>query len=350
MQLSSLKNSNCFIERLWDLWCVVSVVGIWPRFIEPRLLLTSYTSIPIAQLPREFEGLKIVQISDLHFSSSISDSFLKRISKQIHSIQPDLIVFTGDLLSYSKLQEPERLKNFLKTLTAPLGTYAIFGNHDYAEYVTLAKDGRFRRVQSQLPVIMRGFARLFSRSDTVQEGAIVRAPIDEIDELKTLFADSGIHLLHNQTIQLGKKNAFINLCGLGDYMTGQCMPQEAFSQYDSRMPGIVLSHNPDSYDMLEHFPGDLLLFGHTHGGQVNLPYIWKKVTPLKNKVFKSGLFHIDNRYLYVNRGLGSTFPFRWFAPPEIAVLQLTRQGPVKVPIWDKLLSQEPTKEAVCGTG
>ncbi len=349
MQLSSLKNSPAFIERLWDVWCVASIIGIWPRFIEPRLLITSHREIPIGHLPRELEGLKITQISDLHFSKDTPQSFLDRISKKVQNLRSDLIVFTGDLLTYSVLEEPERLVAFLKTLQAPLGSYAIFGNHDYSEYVSLGKDGRFRRVESHIPVIMRGFSRLFSLDDKESEGAIVRSPVPELDGLKELLKNGGIELLHNETVQLGKKKAQINVTGLGDYMTGQCQPQEAFKNYDYTLPGIVLSHNPDSYDMLEHYPGDLLLFGHTHGGQVNLPYIWKKVTPLKNKTFKSGLFHIDNRHLYVNRGLGSTFPFRWFAPPEIAQLTLTRKGPVKVPFWQKLRPKNEAAEVICGT-
>ncbi len=350
MQLTSLKNSTTFIERLWDLWCIVSIVGIWPRFIEPRLLLTSYHSIPISNLPREFDGLKVCQISDLHFSALSSQNFLDRIIKRIDSLEPDLIVFTGDFLSYSMLQETERLKAFLRALEAPLGVFAIFGNHDYAEYVSLAKDGRFRRVSSHLPSIMRGLARLFSVNDMAESGAIVRNPINELEDLKTLIQDAGVRLLHNETVQIGKKNALMNLTGLGDYMTGQCQPQDAFTNYNSLIPGIVLSHNPDSYDLLQHYPGDLLLFGHTHGGQVNLPYIWKRVTPIKNKVLKSGLFNIDNRYLYVNRGLGATFPFRWFAPPEIAILELARLGPTKTPIWQKILPREElAQEPVCGT-
>ena len=206
MQLSSLKNSNAFIERLWDLWCIVSVVGIWPRFIEPRLLCTTHTQIPIANLPRELEGLKIVQISDLHYSELVSNNFLYRISKQVLALKPDLIVFTGDFLSYSQLPEPERLKAFLTTLKAPLGTFAIYGNHDYNEYISLGSDGRFRKVESQLPAIMRGFARLFSVNDKNQEGAIVRAPVEEFAELKELLTESSIHLLNNETIQIGKKN------------------------------------------------------------------------------------------------------------------------------------------------
>ncbi|MBS0634469.1 MAG: UDP-2,3-diacylglucosamine diphosphatase LpxG [Verrucomicrobia bacterium] len=346
MQLSSLKNSTTFVERLWDLWCIVSVIGIWPRFIEPRLILTSRHKIPMPQLPRELEGLKVVQISDLHFPEHVPQSFLRRISKRIEELKPDCILITGDFLSYSVLKEPERLKSFLKTLKAPLGTFAIFGNHDYKEYVSLGKDGRFRKVESHLPVIMRGFARLFSLNDNSSEGAIVRSPVEEFEELKTLLDDAGIRLLHNETVQIGKNNARLNLTGLGDYMAGQCQPVKAYAGYDMRTAGIVLSHNPDSYDALAHYPGDLLLFGHTHGGQVNLPFIWKKVTPLKNKALKSGLFHIDNRSLYVNRGLAATFPFRWFAPPEIALFELVKEGPLKTPLWDRLFPKQEAAEAV----
>ena len=349
MQLGSLKNSPLFIERLWDLWCIASVVGIWPRFIEPRLIFSSYTTIPIPELARELEGLKIVQISDLHFTHASSQGFLDRIVGRIHAIKPDLIVFTGDLITYSQLEDTERLKSFLKQLQAPLGTFAILGNHDYAEYVSLGNDGRFRKIESHLPVLMRGFSRLFSTENAKEEGAIVRTAVSQIDALCEVFEESGVRLLHNETVQIGKKHALINLVGLGDYMTGNCQPQEAFRNYAYSNPGIVLSHNPDSYDVLENYPGDLLLFGHTHGGQVNLPLIWKKVTPLKNKLFKSGLFHIDRRFLYVNRGLGATFPFRWFAPPEVAIFELVRQGPAKQALWDKLLPEEKSQEPICGT-
>lgn len=349
MQLASLKNSTVLVERLWDLWCLVSVVGIWPRFIEPRLLFTSHHQIPMPSLPREFEGMKIVQISDLHFSSFTSQSYLQRILKRINKLSPDVIVFTGDLLSYSDLSRPELLKAFLSALSAPLGVYAIYGNHDYAEYVSLGEDGKFHKVESHLPAIMRGFARLFSIKDNADLGPLVQKPILEHEGLKQLLQESGVHILHNETIQIGKKNSLINITGLGDIMTGQCFPAQAFSRYDFASPGIVLSHNPDSIDHLWQYPGDLLLFGHTHGGQVNLPYIWKKVTPIKNQLFKSGLFHVNNRYIYVNRGLGATFPFRWFAPPEITLLELVKEGPLKTALWQRIFPQETSQEAVCGT-
>jgi predicted MPP superfamily phosphohydrolase len=290
-----------------------------------------------------------VQISDLHFSPFVSDRFLERISRRIQKLAPDIIVFTGDLITHATLSHEERLYAFLSSLSCPLGTFAIFGNHDYSEYVSLAKDGNFRRIKSDLPMIMRGFARLFSVKESDNVGAIVRSPIPEHEPLKALMQKAGIRLLHNETVQVGKKNGWINITGLGDLMTNQCQPMTAFSHYDNRTAGIVLSHNPDSYEQISHYPGDLFLFGHTHGGQINLPYIWKRVTPIKNRAFKSGLFHIDEHFLYVSRGLGASFPFRWFSPPEIALFTLVRQGPIKIPLWQRLFPQETTQEAVCGT-
>lgn len=349
MQLSSFKFTDRFIERLWDLWCTMSIIGIWPRFIEPACLFTKQVTIPIPSLPKELNGLRIAQLSDLHYSEHTSKRFLNRIKTKVESLSCDLILFTGDLISYSELPETEALSSFLKSLHAPLGCYAIFGNHDYSEYVSLTSDGSVRKVCNRLPAIMRGFARLFSFKDQSNECPIVREPIKELETLRKLFEQSGFTVLHNKTVQIGKHNHLINLTGLGDLMAGQCLASRAFANYNVNFPGIVLSHNPDSYSLLENYPGNLFLFGHTHGGQVNLPYIWKRITPLKNKALKSGLFQMKDRFLYVNRGLGATFPFRWCAPPEITVFTLVREGPIKEKVWQRLFPQEATPEVMYGT-
>lgn len=265
------------------------------------------------------------------------------------SLSPDLIVFTGDLISYGELSHTEAISSFLSSLSAPLGCYAIFGNHDYSEYVSLASDGSIRKVSQHLPAIMKGFARLFSFKDKSNQSPIVRSPVAELEPLRNLFEKAGFTVLHNKTVQIGKNNHLINLTGLGDVMANQCLTNKAFVNYNINFPGIVLSHNPDSYSLVENYPGDLFLFGHTHGGQVNLPYIWKRVTPLKNKALKSGLFQRKDRFLYVNRGLGATFPFRWFAPPEITLFTLVREGMNKETVWQRLFPQETAPEVMYGT-
>ena len=220
----------------------------------------------------------------------------------------------------------------------------MLGNHDYADYVSMGKDGTFCKVADHTPAIMRGLARLFSLKNGGTEGEPVAAPVAMHAELGGLLQKAGIRLLHNETVHIGKSHSWINLTGLGDIMAGQCMPNLAFRNYDMHAPGIVLSHNPDSFSSLQAYPGNLYLFGHTHGGQVNLPYVWEKITDLKNKQLKKGLFHINDRYLYVNRGLGATFPFRWFSPPEIAILTLTRKGLVKETMWDSLFTKDTVPE------
>ena len=344
LHFSTFKNSNYFLERLWDLWCIGSLVGIWPRFIEPRLLLTSHHTIPIASLPNELDGFTIVQISDLHYSSYVSPRFLKRIAQRIRKLNPDLIVFTGDLLSYAELEDPAPLQEFLSSLSAPFGCFAIFGNHDYRDYVSLAEDGTCRLIHDHTPPLLRGFSRLFSSKKPTFDPEVTE-PIPEHAQLKKIFTDSGFHVLHNETVKIGTLSARLNVTGLGDIMANQCLPHLAFTETDPRFPSIVLSHNPDSYPLLAPYPGDLLLFGHTHGGQVNLPYIWEKVTPLKNKALKSGLISIDNRFLYINRGLGATFPFRWFAPPEITKITLVRSGLIKSNVFTPIFAEEKISEA-----
>src|SRR5581483_8919964 len=154
MGFSSITTSSHFAERLWDAFCIASIIGIWPRFIEPHLLCTSHHKIYIPHLDLRMNGMIIVQISDLHMSSYLSDRYLKRILKRIKKIKPDLIVFTGDLLCYSELSDKERLFSFLAELQAPLGCFAIFGNHDYSQYVSLAEDGNARCIQEHISPLL----------------------------------------------------------------------------------------------------------------------------------------------------------------------------------------------------
>lgn len=349
LQTFSLRFSPWLLERLSDLLCVASVIGIWPRFIEPKLICTSYHDIPVENLPTGFEKVKIVQISDLHFSSYTSQPFLDRILAKIKEVSPDIIVFTGDLLCYSEMPEQSNISNFLSSLSAPLGCFAIFGNHDYSEYVSYGDDGTCRRIQEHISPLLKGLARIFWPK-ALSGDPKVTSPIAPLDALTTLFQKSGFTVLNNETVQLGAGNQKINITGLGDYIAGQLDPHRAFAHTDVRYPGIVLSHNPDSYPLLKAYPGNLYLFGHTHGGQINIPFIWQRVTPLKHREFKSGLVEDGSRVLYINRGLGSSFPFRCFAPPEVAVFTLYRGGAVKRSIVDSLFIEEPeTPEAVCRT-
>lgn len=311
-------------DFLWDIFCIASLLGIWPRFIEPRLISTTKLSLPIPHLPEALHGFKILQLSDLHLNPQISDSFLEKLVYKIKNLQPDLIVFTGDFLCYSLMQDPTRLRTLLRSFSAPYGCYAILGNHDYAECVSINKNGEYDVIEEDSSSLGKAFKRMFTNitlKKTVTQKAQkvpLHAPLIE------LLSETPFRLLHNQTIQLTVNGSKLNICGLGEYMLGRFHPEEAFKNYERNSVGIVLLHNPDAAPHLKCYPGELILCGHTHGGQVNLPWLWKKFTLLENMGFKKGLIKLDKKWVYINRGIGSIIPFRWFSVPELLLVTLEK--------------------------
>ena len=321
-------------ERLFDAACIFSVVGLYPRFIEPRLLCVTRRSIPIATLPSALEGMKVVFFSDLHINQYSSPWFLNRLRKAISRLSPDIIIFAGDLLSYAAFPRLVLAARFFDSLSAPLGVYACLGNHDYSEYSTTDQNGTSVRGASDSHPIIQGLRRLFRLPHA---SLPVDAPLPFNEQLMKFYERCHVCVLHNETVHIGTGVSRINLVGLGDITSGHLLPSEAYKGCDPRAPVIVFGHNPDSYAPLSYFPGDFFLFGHTHGGQVNVPFVWEKITPVIDKSLKSGLYERDGRPVFVTRGVGATFPFRLFAPPQIALFTLYRGGRVQSRIPAPLL-------------
>ena len=269
--------------------------------------------------------MKVVFFSDLHINQYSSPRFLNRLQKTISQLSPDLILFGGDLLSYAVLPRPELAVRFFDSLSAPLGIFACLGNHDYTEYTTTDQSGTAVRGTANGHPIIQGLKRLVGTSRSSLQSPI-EAPTPLNEELLRFYSDHNIAVLHNETVHVGTGSQRINLTGLGDLTSGHLLPSKAYKGYDPRAPGIVFGHNPDSYTYLSYFPGDLFLFGHTHGGQINVPFIWEKITPLIDKSLRNGLHHRDGRTVFVTRGVGATFPFRLFAPPQVVLFELYRGG------------------------
>lgn len=309
-------------DHLWDLWCIASIIGIWPRFIEPNILSVTRKTIELKQLPPSLNGLKILQFSDLHFSHSSSKKFLKKIQQKVAALNPDIIVFTGDFICLSQLEDPTTLREFFKGFSAPHGCYAVLGNHDYSKPITVNEYGEYDIASPPSSMILQGFSRLFKRVNLKKRTTPRAEAIQEHSELIQLLKNTPFTLLNNCCRCVQIRQSALNICGLGEYTLGKTDPASAFSQYDKRYPGIVLLHNPDGFPLLEHFPGEIVLSGHTHGGQVNLPWLWRKFTLLENPQFKSGLHFLNDKWIYINRGVGAVMPFRWFAPPELLLLTL----------------------------
>lgn len=327
MKSKSSKSSWLNPALLWDIWCCISVIGIWPRFIEPRLLATTKLTITLDHLPSDLDGIKILQFTDLHLHRSVSDDFLNKIIRKIQKLAPDLIVFTGDFLCFAHLNQPERLAHFLSALKAPYGCFAILGNHDYAECVSINNQGEYDVLEAtnKSQPIKKGFARLFKKIRLTKTITPRAQSVTLNAELIDLLSSTPFELLHNKTKVIPVRQSYLNVCGLGEYMADRFNPAEAFLEYDSKYPGIILSHNPDTGPKLTKYPGEIILSGHTHGGQINLPWIWKKVTLLENMNFKKGLWKLNDKWMYVSRGVGSVFDFRWFSMPEIVLLTLKKK-------------------------
>jgi predicted MPP superfamily phosphohydrolase len=319
MNSSFLKKIGPF---LWDAFCLTSLVGIWPRFIEPRLIFTSKLNFSIANLHKDLNGFKILQISDIHLNQQSSSTFLNKLVQKIKALSPDLIVMTGDFICYSQLDNPEKLQSLLQQFKAPYGCFAILGNHDYASFVSINENGDYDVITPPSSSLSRAFSRLIEPITLTKNFTERAKNISFHQELIDLLKLTPFRLLHNVTEIISVKNAKLNISGLGEYCLGKTDPQLAFKDYNHNYPGIILLHNPDGISLLKTYPGSIILSGHSHGGQVNLPWMWKKFTLLENMNFKRGLKKWGNKWLYINRGLGSVLPFRWFAPPEILLLTL----------------------------
>lgn len=303
-----------FSKFFWDCVCAGSVIGIWPRFIEPKLLKITRLELAFPNLPVDF---KIVHLSDLHASSYYSDKQWQRLIRKVNGEKPDLIVFTGDFICCGRMQKTPRLKHFLTSLKAPLGCFAVLGNHDYNGYVTINRAGDYDIAEKEPSQFCKGFERLLTSTKITKRVTPRAQELPWNDDLVSLLSDCGITLLHNETRQISISNAKIGIVGLGEHMLGRANPSDAFKNHQDGHFNLVLVHNPDAIDKLLPYPADLILSGHTHGGQINLPLLWKKFTLMENQNYKQGLFHTQGKKIYVSRGLGSVIPFRFFAPPEI---------------------------------
>lgn len=314
-----------FPSPFWDLLCAASIIGIWPRFIEPNLITTTHKTLSLPHLPAGLHQFKIVQISDLHLNPSVPKKFLKKLIAKIRRLRPDLIALTGDILCHGYLHDPQQILEFLQEMEAPYGCYASLGNHDYDGYVGINHQGEYDLLAPPKSPILNGFKRLIRPVKLTKTISANARKISLNTPLIDLLKKTPFKLLHNASISIPVKDTCLNICGLGEHMVGRLDAKEAFKDYHPDYTGLILLHNPDGLPHIEDYPGDIVLCGHTHGGQINLPWIWKKFTVLENMHFKKGSFQIGDKWIYVNRGTGGILPLRLFSPPEILSLTLEKQ-------------------------
>lgn len=256
---------------------------IWSVFIEPDRLVIHRETILLPGWPRELDSLRIAVLSDLHTGSPyITVEKLREVVQRTNQQNPDLTLLLGDYVIHGvfggKFIQPEVTAGELRHLRAPLGVASVLGNHDW-----WFDGNRMRRV----------------------------------------LAGAGIQVLDNEVLELHHKGASLWLVGLADFWTKHPDIRGTLSKVSDQGPVIVFTHNPDLFPDIPDRVA-LTIAGHTHGGQVNLPWIGRPIVPsIYKKRYAAGLIHENGRQMFVTTGIGtSLIPLRFRTPPEICILTI----------------------------
>ena len=268
------------------------VAGAYGLFYGRLNLETTHQQIKLRRLPKTFDGFRIVQLSDLHISSFMSAEEIRKYVAIANQLKGDLVVLTGDFVTDDPSAEGAVVRE-LSALHAPFGVFGCLGNHEYM---------------------------------TETEESITR-----------LFASGQIRILRQERVPIQLHEETLNLIGI-DYQQarfskdhgGHLVDQYLAGSENLVMPGtvnILLNHNPNAFDRAAELGIDLMLAGHTHGGQLSLEFVHRGlclsrlVTP-----YVSGWYQKAGSQLYVNRGIGTIgLPMRVGARPEITVFELVRE-------------------------
>ena len=272
---------------------VLACLAAWAFWLEPASTVVRRVSLAVPGWREEHRGLKIALLTDLHVGAPhMSPGRLRDIVGRVNEESPDLVIITGDFVIGGKdheggvaggtFVEPEPIAEELKLLSAPLGAYAVLGNHDHWY------DGE--RVARAL----RG---------------------------------AGLRVLENEAVRVESGGRAFWLAGVADMWTRRPDIEGALREVSSDDPVILFTHNPDIFPKVPPRVS-LTLAGHTHGGQVSLPLVGRPVVPSQfGQRYAYGHVVEGGRHLYVSGGVGtSIIPARFRVPPEIVILTLEVGG------------------------
>ena len=249
-----------------NLFIIFILLAIFVRFYGVSQIVTKEYSIISKEIPRGFDGMKIVQISDIHYGTTINESNLKKMVNKVNQLKPDIIVFTGDLVAKG-INPTDKIKAEitvnLSKLKAPIGKYAIASNEDL-----------------------------------------------ESDIFSDLITNSGFTLLNNEAkLIYNNDDEPIELVGISNINN----KIELTDNYK-----IALIHKPDDFDNIKNDNYNIVMAGHNHGGIIRLPFLGGLINIEGAKKYHNDYYEIDNSKLYVSSGLGtSNINFRMFNQPSI---------------------------------
>jgi predicted MPP superfamily phosphohydrolase len=254
----------------------------WTRFIEPWWLKTTQHTVPLGL---GGGSLRLLHLSDLHAAPMPLDHLAKSVHAGL-ALKPDLICVTGDLIT-TTYDQWDAYATILADLPKVAPTFAVLGNHDGGAW-----------------------ARHHGYADTVR--------------VRELLAAAKISLLHNTSVPFDHARGRLRLVGVGDWWADEIDTVSAFRGLSPvrGIPTVLLSHNPDSKDRLRWQHWDLMLSGHTHGGQLSLPFFGEPFAPVRDKRYVRDLHRIGDRWLHITAGIGCLHTARFNCRPEISLLTL----------------------------
>lgn len=252
--------------------------GVDALLIEPKWFDQTTATLTLPRGGPALDGLRVALIADVHVGKHMSLDEAREIVTLANTASPDLILLAGDYVSQADAITRALVEVF-RSLRAPLGVYAVLGNHDY--------------------------------------WANAPAMLD-------LFAGAGVEFLTNRHVILQRNGRPLCIAGVDDLMAGEPDLAAALDGVDPDTPRLLVCHNPDYLDrMPRDLRVDLALCGHTHGGQVCLPLLGPPVLPVHNRAYAAGLAQAPSCPVYVSRGLGMvSIPVRFNCRPELPLLTL----------------------------
>jgi len=254
-----------------------------------RMIITS------PRLPAAFDGLTVAVVADLHAGgASVGTEFIRKVVDLVNGERPDVVVLPGDTVHQTR-RAPQYLP-LLAAVKAPLGVWACLGNHEHG-FVWSSK-------------------------------YIGATPVYSRDQWRAMYAEAGIGLLVNEARPLETNGSRIWLIGVDDAYSRSADLGAALKEVTGDEFRLAVTHSPDLIDDPRAGALDLILAGHTHGGQVSLPWIgplWAPCNKFRQRA--AGLVRENGTVMYVTRGIAEGLPIRLGCPREIPIITLRREAP-----------------------
>ncbi len=288
------RSQHRWRRAIWNTMSRFGLTGVHALPLNRRWVEIHRRKMPLAGLDPSLNGLKLVQISDLHYSPVVWERYLLQFIRWVNDLKPDLVVVTGDLIT-GGYRYAHRIATILSHVHATRGVICTFGNHDYSIYGKVSNGEGNRRA----------------------------------DYLEDCLIKRGLKVLRNQCMFIegeGKSGLPLTLVGLDDEWSGNIDPDAAYQGIDQSLPIVCLNHNPANCTDLMKYPWQWMLSGHTHGRQLATSRFGKRFYPHMYRQFTHGYYAVNGRHLYVNRGLSYGQRVLSWCRPEITLFKVEAVG------------------------